>query len=64
MMCRSNKTLLDKICEVLSVSYGEEFRLGDIAYKIEPYRLMRKYPYGWQVENFENILRVVVDDRE
>lgn len=64
MMCRSNKTLLDKICEVLSVSYGEEFRLGDTTYKIEPYRLMRKYPYGWQVENFERILQVVVDDRE
>lgn len=63
-MCRSNKTLLDKICEVLSVSYGEEFRLGDTAYKIEPYRLMRKYPYGWQVENFERILQVVIDDRE
>lgn len=63
-MCRSNKTLLDKICEVLSVSYGEEFSVGDITYKIVPYRLMRKYPYGWQVENFENILQVVVDDRE
>lgn len=63
-MCRSNKTLLDKICEVLSVSYGEEFRLGDTAYKIEPYRLMRKYPYGWQVENFESILQVVVDEKQ
>ena len=60
-MCRSK--LLDKICELLKVSYDEEFSVGDITYKIVPYRLMRKYPYGWQVENFENILRVVVDEK-
>lgn len=60
MMCHSS--LLDKIIEILDVSYGEEFSVGDITYKIEPYRLMRKYPYGWQVENFERILQVVIGD--
>lgn len=59
-MCHSS--LLDKIIEILDVSYGEEFSVGDITYKIEPYRLMRKYPYGWQVENFERILQVVIGD--
>lgn len=62
MMCHFKKTLLDKICEILKVSYGEEFMLGGTAYKIEPYRLMRKYPYGWELENFEKILKVVIDD--
>lgn len=61
-MCHSKqKVLLDCITEILKVEYGQEFMLGDNVYKIEPYRLMRKYPYGYQVENFEKILQVIVD---
>lgn len=57
----SHSKLLDKICELLKVSYNEEFSVGDITYKIVPYRLMRKYNHGWQVENFERILQVIID---
>lgn len=57
----SHSKLLDKICELLKVSYDEEFSVGDITYKIVPYRLMRKYNQGWQVENFERILQVIID---
>lgn len=57
----SHSKLLDKVCELLKVSYGEEFSVGDITYKIVPYRLMRKYNYGWQITNFEAILQVMID---
>ncbi len=56
-----SKTLLDAICELLGVAYEQEFNIGDITYKIVPYRLMKKYPYGYQIENFENILQVVIN---
>ena len=56
-----SKTLLDAICELLGVTYEQEFNIGDITYKIVPYRLMKKYPYGYQIENFENILQVVIN---